>query len=205
MAAPQPGTVKQLRSWLGAAKQLSAGLQNYAVAFKPLEQAASGRASAEKITWTEELQQSFKNAKQILTSMQKIYYPIPTDQIYTYSDFSQDSCAVGGRLEFERTYPDGSTKRYHGGFFSVCLKINHKRWLPCDRHSFTPGSPRRFQIPRKSCRDGSKPVSQVLNGNLEQVVTAVNDALAGRDDLLEASERHYNLDHKIDIINEAAT
>ena len=37
------------------------------------------------------------------------------------------------------------------------------------------------------------------------MVTAVNDALAGRDDLLEASERHYNLDHKIDIINEAAT
>ena len=119
VSAAPPGTVKQMRSWLGAAKQLSAGLHNYAVLFRPLEQVVAGRGSAERVIWTEQLEQQFKDAKNMLPSMQKIYYPIPTDQIYTYSDFAQDSCSVGGRLEFERIHQDGSTQRFHGGL--LCL------------------------------------------------------------------------------------
>ena len=36
--APEPKTVKQLRSWLGAAKQLSSCLDNYAVHFSTLRE-----------------------------------------------------------------------------------------------------------------------------------------------------------------------
>ena len=57
---------------------------------------------------------------------------MPEDQINTFSDFSQDSCSVGGRLEFTRIQPDGTSKTYHGGFFSACLNNNQKRWLPCE-------------------------------------------------------------------------
>ena len=40
-----------------------------------------------------------------------------------------------------------------------------------NRHSYSPESPRRFQTPRNRCRGGGEPVSQVPNGNLEQVIT----------------------------------
>ena len=91
-----------MRSWLGAAKQLSPGLENYAVKFQPLEQAASNRQSKEKIVWTESLTRQFKEAQELLKSNQDIFYPLPTDQVITYSDFSQDSGSVGGRLEILR-------------------------------------------------------------------------------------------------------
>ena len=111
-----PLIVKQLRSWLGASKQLSPGIKDYAIIFNPLEKLTAGRQSAGKINWTEEAASYFDKAKLNLKKMQAIYYPTSDDQIYTYSDFSQDSSAVGGRLEFVRLNEDGSCKTFHGGF-----------------------------------------------------------------------------------------
>ena len=62
--APPPTTVKQLRSWLGAAKQMSQCIPNYAVVFSPLERTAGNRGSAERIQWTDELLKSFEKAKE---------------------------------------------------------------------------------------------------------------------------------------------
>ena len=132
IVADPPGTVKQMRSWLGAAKQLSSGLEKYAVTFQPLEQAASNRQSKEKIVWTESLIRQFRKAQELLKTIQDIFYPLPTDQIITYSDFSQDSGSVGGRMEILRTLPDGTVTKYHGGFFSVCLNPTQQRWMPCE-------------------------------------------------------------------------
>ena len=81
--APCPSTVKQLRSWLGASKQLSAGLKDYAQVFRPLEQIAAGRGSAEKIAWTQDLEQCFTKAKELLSTMEDIFYPLPDDKIIT--------------------------------------------------------------------------------------------------------------------------
>ena len=64
--------------------------------------------------------------------MVKIHYPIPSDQIFTYSDFSQDAGAIGGRMEIRRTNPDGSVSTLHGGFFSACLSPTRQRWCPCE-------------------------------------------------------------------------
>ena len=61
--APYPVTVKQLRSWLGASKQLSPGIKDYAIIFNPLEKLTAGRQSAEKINWTEEAASYFDKAK----------------------------------------------------------------------------------------------------------------------------------------------
>ena len=47
--APLPSTIKQLLSFLGSFKQLSAGMPNYAATIHALEQIAAGRKSAEKI------------------------------------------------------------------------------------------------------------------------------------------------------------
>ena len=124
--------MKQLRSWLGASKQLSAGLKDYAIVFHPLEQMAAGKNSSEKLSWTEESEASFDKAKKLVGTVRGIYYPLPTDEIFTYSDFSQDASAVGGRLEFVRTNVDGSKTTFHGGFFSACLNTSQRRWLPCE-------------------------------------------------------------------------
>ena len=57
--APPPKTVKALRGWLRAFKQVSVCVPNYAVKIGPLETAVGGRASQEKITWTSEMLKSF--------------------------------------------------------------------------------------------------------------------------------------------------
>ena len=130
--APCPKTVKQLRSWLGASKQLSAGLRDYAKVFKPLEQIVAGKSSIDKIIWTEDMKQCFEKAKQLLSTMEDIFYPLPSDRIRTYSDYSADTMAIGGRMEFTRDLEDGSTKTYHSGFFSACLNSTQQKWLPCE-------------------------------------------------------------------------
>ena len=35
-------------------------------------------------------------------------------------------------MEFVRNMEDGTTRTYHGGFFSVCLKSTQQKWLPCE-------------------------------------------------------------------------
>jgi len=134
LTAAQPNTVKQLRSWLGASKQLSSVLVDYAKVFKPLEKTSAGKSSGDISTWTEEETKHFHftNAKSALKDVKSIQYPMPEDQINTFSDFSQDSCYVGGRLEFTGVQSDGPSKTYHGGFFSACLNNNQIRWLPCE-------------------------------------------------------------------------
>ena len=100
----------------------------------PLEQVAGNRGSAEKLIWTEDLKMKFRKAQNLLKSMKQISYPIPSDQIITYSDFSQDSGSIGGRMEIIRTFSDGSVKKFHAGF-SACLNPSQKRWQVCESES----------------------------------------------------------------------
>ena len=133
--APEPKTVKQLRSWLGAAKQLSACLDNYSIYFSPLEKIVSSRKSQEYITWTSELSQQFSKAKSMLNSVKTVHYPTPEDKIFTYSDYSQEHHSVGGRLEFVRKMSIGSLKTFHGGFFSTKVADCKTRWQVCESES----------------------------------------------------------------------
>ena len=111
---------------------MSAGLEGYAITFRPLEQLVAGKGSAERLIWSEENKASFKVAKDMVASVKGIYYPLPTDRLRTYSVFSQEANAVGGRLEFVRTDEKGKETIFHGGFFSASLNSNQKRWLPCE-------------------------------------------------------------------------
>ena len=77
-----------------------------------------GRASAERIVWTEVLMKNFELAKKSLNNIQTIHVPKPGDILHTYSDFSQSSKAVGGRLEIHRTRPDGSVMKLLEGHYS---------------------------------------------------------------------------------------
>ena len=129
--AVPPKTVKQLRSFLGSFKQLSASLPNYASTIHDLERVAAGKKSAEKIIWTDSLSSCFEAAKRLAASPVGIAEPRPDDFLQTYSDYSAETKAVGGRLIIIRKLPNGETQQLVGGFFSVVLK--HKtNWLPCE-------------------------------------------------------------------------
>ena len=130
--AKQPVTVKQLRSFLGPYKLLSASIPNYAVIIHALEQAVAGKKSAERLTWTDDLQKSFQEAKNSATHPVGIAEPRPDDTLQTYSDYSADSKAVGGRLVIIRKTDNNQTQELIGGFFSAILDKHKRNWLPCE-------------------------------------------------------------------------
>ena len=130
--ATPPTTVKQLRSFLGSFKQLSPSLPNYATTIHALEQVVAGKKSAEKIVWTNDLDASFKAAQKLAANPVGIAEPRPEDQLQTFSDYSADTRAVGGRLVILRKQTDGSTLELIGGFYSVVLDKHKRNWLPCE-------------------------------------------------------------------------
>ena len=130
--AEPPKTVKKLRGFLGAIKQLSPCIENYAAILSPLELVAAGKGSAENIIWTDKLLKDFDKAKQSLQKIRTVYTPTPEDVLHTYSDWSHANGAVGGRLEVHRVKHDGSVDKLHGGFFSARVSHWQQRWLSCD-------------------------------------------------------------------------
>ena len=84
--AKAPSTVKQLRSWIGSYKQITECIPDYSILLGPLEKIIAGRASAERIKWTDQLLKAFKRCQKSLNDSQMIYIPKPTDVLHTYSD-----------------------------------------------------------------------------------------------------------------------
>ena len=130
--SPIPTTVKKMRSFLGSFKQLSASLPNYARVLHKLEQIVGGKASAEKIIWTEELNKAFEDAKALAKHPIGVAEPRPQDRIITYSDYSAEHKAVGGRMVIERQNSDGTITELSGGYYSAMVDKNKSQWLPCE-------------------------------------------------------------------------
>ena len=129
--AVQPSTIKGLRSFLGAFKQFAECVRNYARILHGLEQLVGGRASLEKIVWTKEYSAMFEAAKRAAGSIVGTFVPRPSDTLHTYSDYSADARAVGGRMVINRTV-NGVPRELHGGYFSVILDRFKERWIPCE-------------------------------------------------------------------------
>ena len=134
-AAEPPKTVKMLRSWLGAAKQVSQCIKDYAVIFSPLEAAAGKRGSSEHVQWTPELKKQFEAAKKAVSNVETVHLPHPDDTLHCYSDYSQGNHAVGGRLEIHRKQENGTVSILHGGFFSAKITPAQARWQACEGES----------------------------------------------------------------------
>ena len=133
--APLPGTVKQLRSWIGSYKQLSACIRDYSVPLSKLEKfTGSDKSSSLKIQWTEEMKEDFTKAKEMIKTLEKVYTPTPDDKIQTFSDYSQEHNAVGGKLIIVRNV-NGKEVKLNGGFFSARLNKFQSKWLPCEGES----------------------------------------------------------------------
>ena len=135
VSANPPSTVKGLRGWTGAFKQLSTCIENYAEVLKPLEQITAGKESAMKITWTEDLIKSFETAKKSIKHAKAVISPRRSDETHSYSDISEDGNCVGGRLEVRRTDETGKQVKLHAGFFSCKLSDFQVRWLTCEKEA----------------------------------------------------------------------
>ena len=132
LKAEPPKTIKQLRGFLGAIKQVSSCIENYAVILSPLEKVAAGKGSSEMVTWNDQLLNVFDKAKQSLQKLHAVHTPKPDDVLHTFSDWSQSNGAVGGRLEVHRRRDDGNIDKLHGGFFSARVSGWQQKWLPCE-------------------------------------------------------------------------
>ena len=129
--APLPTTVKGLRSFLGSYKQFTECVSEYAKLLHPLDLLAAGRASNEKLTWTEDNIKIFEAAKASTNDIRGVHIPRPDDTLTTYSDYSEEHHAIGGRLEISRVI-DGKTVKLHGGYISQILDKLKSKWLPCE-------------------------------------------------------------------------
>jgi len=120
-------TIKDLRSWVGLYKTLLIATPNLATVMDPFDQEAANKESKEKVTWTTELANAFREAKNHIDTMQDLYLPSPDDQLLLVPDGSQKTPGIGHILY---AIVDGRRKpvRYH----SVKLPENVKKWSPCE-------------------------------------------------------------------------
>ena len=128
--APLPKTVKQLRGFIGAYRQLSSTIKNYSMTLGNLEKHVGGKTSREHVKWTNELRTEFENAKTSLTNIQSIAIPKPSDALHIYPDFSETANAVGSHLVIHR---EEDNIKLNGGYFSIRLEDCQTRWTPCEK------------------------------------------------------------------------
>ena len=129
--APLPKTVKQLRGYIGAYRQLSKTIPNYSIHLQKLEKYAGGKNSRDHIKWSEELVAEFNSAKNSLKDIHSIAIPSPSDILHIYTDFSESANAVGAHLLIQRDKDD--KKFTNGGYYSTRLEDCQTRWTPCEK------------------------------------------------------------------------
>ena len=130
--AEPPSTVKKMRGWLGAYRQIAKTIPHHATVLKSFEKMVGGKNSRDKIAWTPDLLAEFDSAKKSVETSSPITIPRSTDKLKIYPDWSQDADAVGGRLVIERL-ENGKKIDLNGGEFSCRLKGAQSRWTPCEK------------------------------------------------------------------------
>ena len=132
--APPPTTVKKMRSFLGAFKQLNECIKNHAVILDQLEKVCANKDSKARIVWDEALLEAFNKAKVSLKDPKAVAIPRPDDVLHLHPDFSQELNSCGGPMYIMRKEGDKTVKLL-GGHFNVKLKDYQARWLPCEGES----------------------------------------------------------------------
>ena len=126
--APPPKTVKQLRGFIGAFRQLSETIKGYSAYLTSMEKYVGGKNSREHVMWSDELKADFDAAKKALLSLESIAIPKPSDTLHIYTDFSETTNAVGAHMVIQR-----GSEFINGGYFSARLEDCQTRWTPCEK------------------------------------------------------------------------
>ena len=130
--AEPPSTVKKLRGWLGAYRQIAKSIPNHSASIQTFEKLVGGKNSRDRIIWTPELLSQFDISKASVNTAKPISFPRPSDTLQIYSDWSQDADAVGGRLLIIRNIK-GEKITLNGAEYSCRLKGAQSKWTPCEK------------------------------------------------------------------------
>ena len=136
-SAPLPKTITELRGFLGSFKQFSSCVARYGEILHDLE-ALTGTNKSGKlyVPWTKELEETFYKARDATRNVDAYAIPCRTDQLFTYSDYSKDHRAVGGKMEFERKMENGEVRRFLAGHFSLIMEKFRQAWYPCEGEGY---------------------------------------------------------------------
>ena len=85
--ADRPGTVKDLRSFLGSYRTFYRCKANMSLILGNLEKITSDRKSSEKIDWNPDLIKEFEKARAEIKNLDTIYLPKPEEQLVLTSDY----------------------------------------------------------------------------------------------------------------------
>ena len=121
-----PNTVKQMRSFLGGAKQMKENIPHYSDLFHPLEKTTAGRKSAERILWNEELRVAFKKVQDAVGNPDHLALARPQEKLYIFPDWSDEKQSGGAPMYVHR---DGKWLKVRN--FTQRLKAARK-WSPCE-------------------------------------------------------------------------
>jgi hypothetical protein len=92
--AERPGTVRQLRSYLGGYRQFYRCKEEMSSILRELEELVASKKSSEKLTWTEQLMRKFEESKLKIKELDKLYLPRPDDQLVLTSDWSEQGISA---------------------------------------------------------------------------------------------------------------
>ena len=121
-----PTTVKQMRSFLGGAKQMKENLPNYSDLFHPLERVTSGRKSGEKILWNDNLREAFGKVQNAVKNPDYLTLAKPKEKLFIYPDWSDEAQSGGAPMYVFR---EGKWLKVRN--FTQRLKAA-KKWSPCE-------------------------------------------------------------------------
>lgn len=130
-----PQNVQGLRSFIGAYKVLSRVLPGYAVLLDPLDQAAAGKPSKDKIQWTDDLLHSFHAAQAALINAKTITMPQLQDHLWIVTDGSVKNRGIAATMYVLR-----GKKLLLAGFYSCKLRKHQVTWLPCEIEALAIGA-----------------------------------------------------------------
>ena len=121
-----PTTVKQMRSFLGGAKQMKDNLPTYSELFHPLEKVTAGRKSGEKIVWNDGLRVAFELVQKAAGNPENLVLAKPGEKLFIYPDWSDENQSGGAPL-----YVNRESKWLKVRNFNQRLRAARK-WSPCE-------------------------------------------------------------------------
>ena len=120
-----PATVTALRSYVGAYKIFNRIIRNCATLLDDLERFMSGKQKNDKLIWTNDLLERFRESQSALSKISVVQLPRPSDHLILVHDGSK--VGIGSVLYLIRS---GQMKL--GGFYSAKLKVHQRLWYPCE-------------------------------------------------------------------------
>ena len=134
--APLPNTVKALRSYLGAFRTFFRCKKQMSSILKDLEELQAGKKSSDKVTWTENLKQTFEDSKKEILKLDQLYLPKPDDQLVMTSDWSEKgiSCTLWAIIDNTPQVVSRFSSKLEKSMENMLLKKSQiqPKTLPCD-------------------------------------------------------------------------